>query len=151
MCLNSIISVFRNDANGSASLELVRLLNRMIKERHYRVHPNVLPCLLHLRLKSELKGVRASQNGSSKDGENKKTKPPKVKMSKKERKAATPHMSKKTKEAAKELKKIEEEMEEAAAEVDEEDRASQVRRLPRASTTRQPTKEHIILHSKRRP
>ncbi|KIO27504.1 hypothetical protein M407DRAFT_232764 [Tulasnella calospora MUT 4182] len=124
-CLNSIISVFRNDANGSASLELVRLLNRMIKERHYRVHPNVLPCLLHLRLKSELKGVRASQNGSSKDTDNKKTKPPKVKMSKKERKAANPHMSKKAKEAAKELKKIEQEMDEAAAEVDEEDRAGQ--------------------------
>lgn len=48
-------------------------------------------------------------------------------MSKKERKAANPHMSKKAKEAAKELKKIEQEMEEAAAEVDEEDRASQVR------------------------
>lgn len=127
MCLNSIISVFRNDANGSASLELVRLLNRMTKERHYRVHPNVLSCLLHLRLKSELKGVRASQNGSSKDADKKKTKPTKVKMSKKERKAANPHMSKKAKEAAKELKKIEQEMEEAAAEVDEEDRASQVR------------------------
>ncbi|KAG8977789.1 hypothetical protein FRB90_008681, partial [Tulasnella sp. 427] len=125
MCLNSIISVFRNDADGSASLELVRLLNRMIKERHYRVHPNVLSCLLHLRLKNELKGIRASQTGSSKDAEDMKKKAPKVKMSKKERKAANPHMSKKAKEAAKELKKINEEMEEAAAEVDEEDRASQ--------------------------
>ncbi|KAG8913654.1 hypothetical protein FRC01_004440 [Tulasnella sp. 417] len=75
--------------------------------------------------KSELKGVRASQTGTSKDADKKKTKPPKVKMSKKERKAANPHMSKKAKEAAKELKKIAEEMEEAAAEVDEEDRASQ--------------------------
>lgn len=122
MCLNSIISVFRNDASGAPSLELVRLVNRMIKERKFRVHPNVLSCLLHLRLKNELQGIRASQRHSTKE-----EKKPRVKLSKREKKAAKPHLSKKARDTKKELKEIQEEMAEAEAEVNAEDRANQVR------------------------
>jgi nucleolar complex protein 3 len=46
----------QSDLTGVPSLEAVRLLNRMIKERRYQVHPNLLSCLLHLRLKTELGG-----------------------------------------------------------------------------------------------
>lgn len=122
MCLASIISIFRSDITGVPSLELVRLLNRMIKERHYRVHPNVLSCLLHLRLKTELGGVRASAGQASKEHAAKKP----LKMRKKDKKTLQPHLSKKAKETKKELAQIQRDMDEAEAEVDLEDRAIQV-------------------------
>ena len=62
LCLRSLSKVFLNDLTGQVSLDVVRLLNRMIKERHFNVHPNVMFCLLDLRLKTELGGVRASQS-----------------------------------------------------------------------------------------
>lgn len=89
------------------------------------MHPNVLSCLLHLRLRNELQGIRASERGAFKD--TKSEKKPKVKMTKKEKKVAKPHLSKKAKQAQKELKEIEEEMAEATMEVDAEERANQVR------------------------
>ncbi|KAH9946186.1 nucleolar complex-associated protein 3 [Epithele typhae] len=100
---STLIKVFRTDLTGEPSLEAVRLLNRMIKERKYQVHPEVLSCLFHLRLKSEL-GVRASETkGKATD---------------------QPHLSKKAKKVLKERKEIEKDMHEAAAEVDQEERAS---------------------------
>ncbi len=60
LCLSTLISVLRADLTGEPSLEIVRLLNRMIKERRFNVHPNALSALLHLRLKTELGGIRAS-------------------------------------------------------------------------------------------
>ncbi|KAG8897066.1 hypothetical protein FRB99_008473, partial [Tulasnella sp. 403] len=123
MCLESIISVFRNDRFGTPSLELVRLLNRMIKERHFRVHPNVLSCLLHLRLKSELQGVRASHTQASLK-ERAPKKPP-HKLTKKQQKVAKPYISKNARKAQREVKEIEAEMAEAEAEVDEEERVTQ--------------------------
>ncbi|KAG9001125.1 hypothetical protein FRB94_004923 [Tulasnella sp. JGI-2019a] len=121
MCLSSVITIFRADSTGVPSLELVRLLNRMIKERHYRVHPNVLSCLLYLRLKTELAGVRASAGRATKDAVPKKP----MKMRKKDKKALRPHLSKKAKDTKKELEGIQREMDEAEAEVDLEDRAVQ--------------------------
>ncbi|KAI0736984.1 nucleolar complex-associated protein 3 [Fomitopsis betulina] len=118
LCLNSLIKVFRADSTGDASLEVVRLLNRMIKERKFSVHPDVLSCLLHLRLKTEL-GVRASETRADKEHSgNALTKKGKAK------KVDKPHLSKKAKKAFNERKEIAKEMREAEAEVDKEERAS---------------------------
>ncbi|KAI9446221.1 nucleolar complex-associated protein 3 [Lactarius indigo] len=121
LCLDSVISVFRADKTGVPSLEIVRLLNRMIKERHFAVHPNVLTCLLHLRLKSEL-GVRASEARAERE-EIKREKLNQRKKSK-VKGAESSHLSKKAKKALKEKKEIEKELKEAEASVDKEERAS---------------------------
>ncbi|KAH8117472.1 nucleolar complex-associated protein 3 [Phellopilus nigrolimitatus] len=110
LCLRTLTSVFRADITGQPSLEIVRLLNRMIKERRFSVHPNVMFCLLDLRLKTELGGVRASQSKADKEK-------PSDGMSKGRR-------LKKTRKKLKETQGIEEEMREAEAEVDREERSS---------------------------
>lgn len=98
----------------------MRLLNRMIKERKFNVHPDVLSCLLHLRLKTEL-GVRASETKADKE------QPGKAHPKRgKGKKADQPHLSKKAKKVFKERKEIEKEMREAEAEVDKEERAAKV-------------------------
>ena len=126
LCLITLVTVLRADQTGAPSLEIVRLLNRMIKERKFNVHPDVLSCLVHLRLKTEL-DVRASETKADK---------PEGKTYAKGRAAARrakgkptdqPHLSKKAKKALKENKEIAKEMHEAAAEVDKEERATHVR------------------------
>lgn len=131
-CLDTLIKVFRADNTGEASLEIVRLLNRMIKERRYNVHPEVLSCLLHLRLKSEL-DVRASETKADKEsgGGVGKTfsKGRAAARRAKGKMVDQPHLSKKANKALKERKEIEKEMHEAAAEVDKEERAARVSAL----------------------
>ncbi|KAF5380844.1 hypothetical protein D9615_003924 [Tricholomella constricta] len=121
LCLNTLIRVFREDLTGVASLEVVRLLNRMVKEKRFNIHPEVLSCLLHLRLKTEL-GVRASESTTDK--------PQKVQSSSKSaarrakgKSTDQPHLSKKAKKALREKKEIDKEFREAEAEVDKEERA----------------------------
>ena len=97
----------------------------MIKERRFIVHPNVLSCLLHLRLKTEL-GVRASEAKVERDDNRGKGK-------KKGKDKNKPHLSKAAKKAEKERKEIEKEMKEAEAEVDKEERAANVRFSPSLS------------------
>ncbi|KAI9458484.1 nucleolar complex-associated protein 3 [Russula earlei] len=121
LCLDSLISVFRADETGVPSLEIVRLLNRMIKERQFNVHSNVLTCLLHLRLKTEL-GVRASEAKVERE-EIKREKAIQGKKSKGQGAAST-HLSKKARRTLKERKEIEKEMKDAEASVDKEERAS---------------------------
>ncbi|KAF8258615.1 nucleolar complex-associated protein-domain-containing protein [Lactarius quietus] len=121
LCLDSVITVFRADTTGIPSLEIVRLLNRMIKERRFAVHPNVLTCLLHLRLKTEL-GIRASEAKAERE-EVKREKPHQRKKSK-VKGAESTHLSKKAKKALKEKKEIQKELKEAEASVDKEERAS---------------------------
>lgn len=104
----------------------------MIKERHYSVHPNVLNCLLHLRLKTELNNIRASSQYASKDGMGRKNhseSKAKLKRAKGKGKGETPHLSKKAKKALKETKAIQAELDEAEAEVDREERINQVCRI----------------------
>ncbi|KAF9246550.1 nucleolar complex-associated protein-domain-containing protein [Melanogaster broomeanus] len=123
ICLNTLIRIFRDDLSGVPSLEVVQLLNRMIKERHYNVHPEVLTCLLHLRLKNEL-GVRASD--SKVDKEDKTNQHSKGKAAARRAKGKStnqPHLSKKAKKALKEKKEIEQEVREAEAEISKEERA----------------------------
>jgi len=106
----------------------------MIKERRYQVHPNVLSCLLHLRLKTELGDVRASTSKAEMRGEGRKSKLSARKAKelrargkgKKAEGQGQAHFSKKAKKAKKELKEIQGEMEEAEAEVDREERTTQV-------------------------
>jgi nucleolar complex protein 3 len=114
--------VFCADETGVPSLEIVRLLNRMVKERRFNVHSNVLTCLLHLRLKTEL-GVRASEAKVERE-----IKREKVKQGKKLKGqgAVSTHLSKKARRALKERKEIEKEMKEAGASVDKEERAANV-------------------------
>lgn len=124
--------MFRADATGEPSLEIVRLLNRMIKERKYHVHPEVLTCLFHLRLKSEL-GVRASETKIDKDADNGGKTFSKGRAAARRAKGKVvdqPHLSKKAKKALKERKEIAKEMHEAAAEVDKEERAARVSGSP---------------------
>ncbi|KAI0064596.1 nucleolar complex-associated protein 3 [Artomyces pyxidatus] len=121
LCLNTIIAIFRADETGVPSLEAVRLLNRMVKERRFNVHPEVLTCLLYLRLKTEL-GIRASEAKIERE-EDRQMKGRSAKKGK--AKAGEPtHLSKKAKKALKERKEIQKEMKEAEAEVDKEERAS---------------------------
>lgn len=95
----------------------------MIKERHFNVHPEVLTCLLYLRLKSEL-GVRASD---SRVDEEEKTKTyPMGKTASRRTKGKSTYLSKKAKKALREKKQIEHEVREAEAEVDKEERARTV-------------------------
>ncbi|KAI9566460.1 nucleolar complex-associated protein-domain-containing protein [Boletus coccyginus] len=121
LCLNTLISIFRNDLTGVPSLEAVQLLNRMIKERHFKVHPEVLTCLLHLRLKSEL-STRGSDSRVDKE-EQTKTKGRTASRRTKGKSTDQPYLSKKTKKALKEKKGIEREVREVEAEVDKEERA----------------------------
>ena len=111
-----MITLFQRDLTGESSLEAVRFLNRMIKEKRYSVHPNALRCLYHLRLKQEL-DVRASQSRVDKA-----TGEAQTKIRKNDRQ----HLSKKARKALKENKAIEQEMKEAEAQIDTEDRASRV-------------------------
>ncbi|CAE6492248.1 unnamed protein product [Rhizoctonia solani] len=124
LCSNTLITMIRSDTTGTSSLEAVRLLNRMIKERRFLIHPRVLNCLLHLRLKTEL-GVRANRETIDRPEENKE----KVKKLRKGKKANVKegqvYLSKKAKKAKKANKEIESEMAEATAEVDKEERTKQ--------------------------
>ncbi|KAJ7709940.1 nucleolar complex-associated protein-domain-containing protein [Mycena rosella] len=122
-CLDAIIKVFRTDLTGTASLETVRLLNRMVKEKRFNIHPTVLSCLLHLRLKTEL-GVRASESHTDKPDPVKRNSYGKdASRRAKGKPTAQPHQSKKARKALKEKKEIDREFREAEAEVDKEERA----------------------------
>jgi len=123
LCHSSLVKVFREDTTGAVSLEVVRLLNRMIKESKYRVNPNVLSCLLHLRLKTEI-GVRASKTSAEKLAVKHKSKEKRGKGTA----AVQTHLSKKAKRALREKEVIRKDMREAEVEVDKEERDKTVRK-----------------------
>merc|ERR1712093_282414 len=110
-CRETIETLFKNDEDGTPSLDAVSILTRMMKERSYRVDESVLNTFLHLRLLTEF-SWRASTNHIDKP-ENKferKIKEKRVFRTKKERKMM------------KERKIVEKEMEQADATVSHEDR-----------------------------
>ncbi|KAI9048843.1 hypothetical protein LZ554_006701 [Drepanopeziza brunnea f. sp. 'monogermtubi'] len=110
-CRETIETVFRDDEDGTPSLDAVAILTRMMKERSYRVDESVLNTFLHLRLLTEF-SWRASTNHIDKP-ENKferKIKEKRVFRTKKERKMM------------KERKAVDKEMEQADATVSHEDR-----------------------------
>lgn len=94
----------------------------MIKESKYRVNPNVLSCLLHLRLKTEV-GVRASNTSAEKQPEKNKGKEKRGKGTA----AAQTHLSKKARKVRKEKETIRKEMKAAEVEVNKEERDKIVR------------------------
>lgn len=118
LVLQTFVDVFKRDITAVQSQALVRLIARMIKERKFQVHPNVLSCLLHLRLCSELDQMKdsKSKHKGRRDG---------VKMtfkSKEREKWATKNQKKRERE----LKEVQKEMAEAEAEVDKDERATTV-------------------------
>lgn len=128
LCSKTLTIVLRADKTGQPSLEIVRLLNRMVKERHFKIHPNVIFCLLDLRLKTELGGVRASQSKADKEKPTDFLSKGRAAAKRAKGKSTNqPHLSKKTRKKLKETQAIEEEMREADAEVDREELASVVR------------------------
>jgi nucleolar complex protein 3 len=125
--------VLRNDTTGVPSLEVVRLLNRMIKEKKYIVNPEVLSCLLHLRLKTEL-GIRASETRAELETKSKVHSDNRAAARRAKGKPTDkPHLSKKSKKVLKERKEIQKEMREAEVDVDKEERDNTVseRCIPR--------------------
>lgn len=130
MVLQAIIDVFRSDNTSIYSQTLVRLIARMIKERKFQVHPNILSSLLHLRLRSELDMMRDRKSRAANAGNrdrNSKGDKEKPKFKSEIRKK---WQTKNQKKREKEMKEVEKEMAEAAAEVDTEERAKVVSTLP---------------------
>lgn len=95
----------------------------MIKERRFNVHPQVLSCLLHLRLKTEL-GVRASHSKSDRNTSAKMMSSGRAASKRAKGKTTDePHLTKKMKKTLKEKKEIAKEFRETEAEIDKEERA----------------------------
>ncbi|CAG8981016.1 hypothetical protein HYALB_00011851 [Hymenoscyphus albidus] len=114
-CRETIETVFRDDEDGTPSLDAVALITKMMKGRGYRVDESVLNTFLHLRLLSEF-SWKASTNHVDKPGKGeeevhgKKLKEKRVFRTKKERKIM------------KERKVVEKEMVQADATVSHEER-----------------------------
>ncbi|ATZ52040.1 Bcnoc3 [Botrytis cinerea B05.10] len=111
-CRETIETLFKNDDDGTSSLDAVNILTRMMKGRGYRVDESVLNTFLHLRLLSEFSG-KASTNHVDHEEDSfggKKLKEKRVFRTKKERKLM------------KERKAVEKEMVQADATVSHEDR-----------------------------
>jgi nucleolar complex protein 3 len=95
----------------------------MIKERRFNVHPEVLSCLLHLRLKTEL-SIRTSVSKADRGGLVKgHSKGKDAARRAKGKPTVQPHLSKRAKKTLKEKKAIEREVRDAEVEVDSEERA----------------------------
>ncbi len=130
LVLQSFVSVFKQDITATNSQILVRLINRMIKERKFQVHPNVLTCLLHLRLRTELDSMKRGKNSKGKGKRPDGDKPEKQFKSDVRKKWQTKNQKKRERE----MKEVQKEMAEAEAEVDQEERAQVVRWDPHLGT-----------------
>ena len=127
-CYTALVELLQLDNEGEIALECVQLLYRMIRERHFAVHANVLDVLTHLRLRDELsKAHRSGPMGSASaaapaaragptPAQNRRADPRKV------RKGLEVRQSKKQAKRNRELRAIESEMREAEAAVDVEER-----------------------------
>ncbi|KAI4129619.1 MAG: hypothetical protein LQ347_003707 [Umbilicaria vellea] len=113
-CRETLETLFRDDEDGTPSLDAVTLLTRMMKARGWRVDESVLNTFLHLRLLSEFSS-KGSQNHIDKpidqDGFN--GKKPKFKKE---------FRTKKLRKTMKERKAVEKEFREADATVSHEER-----------------------------
>ncbi|SLM37628.1 Nucleolar complex-associated protein 3 [Lasallia pustulata] len=113
-CRETLETLFRDDEDGTPSLDAVTLLTRMMKARGWRVDESALNTFLHLRLLSEFSS-KGSQNHidkpSGQDGIN--GKKPKFKKE---------FRTKKQRKLMKERKVVEKEFKEADATVSYEER-----------------------------
>jgi hypothetical protein len=132
ICLQAITTIFQTDMSSTHSLPLVRLLNRMIKERHFNVHPNVLSCLWHVKVRAAPSKESSAPHKRRWDKDRDwKKKAERGKGVNKERTAyeqggewaekKREWRTKKMRKDMKEKKAIEKEMDEAGAEIDEEE------------------------------
>lgn len=103
--------VFRDDVSAVHSKILVQLIARMVKERRFQIHPNVLSCLLQLRLRGELDAMRQKRKKTE-------DQPRKFKSE-----IRAKWQTKNQKKKEKEMKEVQKELAEAEAEVDKEMRA----------------------------
>lgn len=128
MILQTFIDVFKSDLTSVYSQTLLRLIARMIKERKFQVHPNILSCLLHLRLRSELDLQRdaSRQKRDAKEKDRGKKGPKEKNQGQFKSEIRKKWQTKNQKKREKEMKEVEKEMGEAAAEVDLEERANVV-------------------------
>ncbi len=110
-CRETIETLFRNDEEGTSSLDAVKMLTNMMKARGYRVDESVLNTFLHLRLLSEF---------SSKGSQNHIDKP--VKEDGKKPKFKKEFRTKKQRKLLKERKIVQKEFSEADAIVSHEER-----------------------------
>ena len=103
LCCHTVQSIFKTDSVGEMSLEIVQLINKLVKSQSFKIEPCVLETFLSLRLRD------ADLNTKGKENEEKPKYKSKMEKTKKKR------MSKNDRKRQKELKKIERELQEAEA------------------------------------
>ncbi|KAK4691110.1 nucleolar complex protein 3, partial [Lecanoromycetidae sp. Uapishka_2] len=113
-CREAIERLFRNDDDGTSSLDAVSLITRMMKARNYQVDESALNTFLHLRLITEFLS-KASQNHVDKAARPNDVSSKRPKFKKEFR-------TKKQRKIMKERKVVEKEFQEADAIVDHEHR-----------------------------
>ena len=113
-CRETLESLFRNDEDGTSSLDAVGLITRMMRARNYQIDESVLNTFLHLRLLSEFssKGSQTRIDKASTESHDGGKKP----NIKKE------FRTKKQRKIMKERKAVEKEFKEADATVRHEER-----------------------------
>lgn len=112
-CRETMETLFRDDEDGTASLDAVTLLTRMMKARNYEVDESVLNTFLHLRLLSEF---------SSKASQTQIDHPTSTTTHSKQAKTKREFRTKKQRKLLKERKAVEKEFKEADAIVNHEER-----------------------------
>ena len=113
-CRETLETLFRDDEDGTPSLDAVSLLTKMIKGRDYRVDESVLNTFLHLRLLSEFSS-KASRDRIDKPNADDRAAGKKPKQKREFR-------TKKQRKILKEQKSIDKEFKEADAIVNHEER-----------------------------
>ena len=113
-CRETLETLFRNDEEGTSSLDAVGLITKMMKARNYQIDESVLNTFLHLRLLNEFSS-KASQTRIDKASTDSREGPQKSKVKKEFR-------TKKQRKIMKERKAVEKEFKEADAIVSHEQR-----------------------------
>ncbi|KAI8611094.1 nucleolar complex-associated protein-domain-containing protein, partial [Chytriomyces sp. MP71] len=109
---NALCKLFDGDVSGEPSLEAVKLIARMIKNKEYKVDEVVLKTFLHLRLKDEMAVTSEDDKGNKH----------RHKKEDKKRKKTEPHVSKKMRKIVKADGELESELKEAEAVVSAEEK-----------------------------
>lgn len=127
LCLSTLSTILSDDSIGDTSLDVVRLLSRIIKARSYLVHPSVLSVLLSLRV-ADLRGVRAGRDRLDKSALQQKHRAKDYYNQHKDNKGKKggpekPFFNKKARKAMKEKREIAEEIAEAENEVKDQERS----------------------------
>jgi len=107
-CCKSIAVLFTKDETGEYSLEAMKLISRLIKNKNYNVREQVLQTFLYLRLKDELKLPDKEEENKNKNN--------------KRKKKQQPFLTRKARKVLKENKEVEKEMKEYEATIDLEKR-----------------------------